>query len=142
MPYWLDDVIVHVRKLVIALVLRIHVASFACLLLCYSLSTTFTPSQSLRWFSLVVWSVRAVLLVVDSDRIFSLLVYCSFFNSLHLSCVHLVWSQTISLSLLCRLRHNSDTVFGRLVHPVLLVLLCPLGVPTYVSVLCGDTSKM
>ena len=54
-------------------------------------------------------------------------------NSLHLSCVHLVWSQAISL-----LQHNSYTLFGRLVHPVLPVLLCPLSVPTDVSVLFED----
>ena len=55
-------------RLIAALVLSIHMASFMnLLLLCDSLSTTITPSQSMSWLSVVVLSVRMDLLVVDYE---------------------------------------------------------------------------
>ena len=41
-----------------------------------------------------------------------------------------------------RLRHNSHTGFGRLIHPVLPVLLCPVDVPTGVWWLCEDARML
>ena len=43
-----------------------------------SLSTIFTHSQSMLWFSVVTWSVRADLLMVDNNLFFPLLVFFSF----------------------------------------------------------------
>ena len=86
-PMTLNDVIVHVRQFVIALVsvdgcssFLIQMASLICRILRLgSLSTCFTPSQSMMWFSVVAWSVRADLLMVDINLFLSLLVYFSFF---------------------------------------------------------------
>ena len=67
----------------------------------------------LSWFSVVMWSVRTDLLVVDCDRFFSLIVNCSccaFSTSFLCS-----FSMVSPMSLLCRLRHNSYTIFCRLV---------------------------
>ena len=48
------------------LVFLIQMASLMCRILRLgSLSTMFTPSQSMMWFSVVAWSVRADLLMVD-----------------------------------------------------------------------------
>ena len=58
----------------------IQMASLMCRILRLgSLSTIFTPSQSMMWFSVVAWSVRADLLMVDINLFFPLLVYFSFF---------------------------------------------------------------
>ena len=58
----------------------IQMASLICRILRLgSLSTIFTPSQSMMWFSVVAWSVRADLLMVDINLFFPLLVYFSFF---------------------------------------------------------------
>ena len=87
-PMTFDDVIVHVRQFIIALVsvdgcssfFLIQMASLMCRILRLgSLSTMFTPSQSMMWFSVVAWSVRADLLMVDINLFFPLLVYFSFF---------------------------------------------------------------
>ena len=86
-PMTLDDVIVHVRQFIIALVsvdgccsFFIQMASLMCRILRLgSLSTMLTPSQSMMWFSVVAWSVRADLLMVDINLFFPLLVYFSFF---------------------------------------------------------------
>ena len=70
-----DDVIVNVRtfviaRLIAASVLRIHVASFTSLLLCDSLSTTFNPSQSTRWFSVVVFTMMSSYqYVISTDEV-------------------------------------------------------------------------
>ena len=76
--YSSDDIIVHVKKFVFVLV-----SVNRCLDLTYPYHLTpyvphLPPPQSTRWFSVVVWSVRADLLVVDCDCFISLLVYCSF----------------------------------------------------------------
>ena len=61
-------------------VFLIQMASLMCRILRLgSLSTMFTPSQSIMWFSVVAWSVRADLLMVDINLFFPLLVYFSFF---------------------------------------------------------------
>ena len=62
------------------LVFLIQMASLICWILWLgSLYTIFTPSQSMMWFSVVAWSVRAGLLMVDINLFFPLLVYLSFF---------------------------------------------------------------
>ena len=106
-------------RLIAALVMCIHVASCVCLLLlCDSLSTTlFLPFYEMVFGGCVVCEGG---LVGGGLRplLFALRVLFSFCTfSVYLSYIHLVWSLTISLYLLCRVRHNSYTVFGRLVHP-------------------------
>ena len=59
---------------------------------------------------MVVWSVRSDLVVVDATASFCSSCIVLFVHSLHLSYV-------------CRLRHNSYTVFRRLVRPVLPVII-------------------
>ena len=84
-PMTLDDVIVHVRQFIIALVSVDGCSSFSdpdgFLDVPDSsvgfLSTMFIPSQSMMWFSVVAWSVRADLLMVDINLFFPLLVYFS-----------------------------------------------------------------
>ena len=86
-PMTLDDVIVHVRQFIIALVSVDGCCSFSdpdgffdvpdssVGFLVYNVP----PSQSMMWFSVVAWSVRADLLMVDINLFFPLLVYFSFF---------------------------------------------------------------
>ena len=85
----------------------------------------------MMWFLVVVSSVRADLLVVDCDLLFApcVLFFCAF-STFSLVLNNLPVSP---MQVLPQLLHSI-----RLVHPVLLVLLCPLGVPTDISVLCGD----
>ena len=96
-PMTLDDVIVHVRQFIIALVSVDGCSSFSDpdgFLMCRilrlgSLSTMLTPSQSMMWFSVVAWSVRADLLMVDINLSFPLLVYFSFFRVVYILSVFL-----------------------------------------------------
>ena len=75
----------------------IQIASLMCRILRLgSLSTIFTPSQSMIWFSVFTWCVRADLLMVDINLFFPLLVCFSFF--------------LLSTSFLC----SSSRVFSRL----------------------------
>ena len=79
-PMTLDDVIVQVRQFIIALSLLMGVLAFLIqmaslmfrILRLGSLSTMFTPSQSMMWFSVVAWSVKADLLMVDINLFFPL----------------------------------------------------------------------
>ena len=89
-----------------------------------SLSTIFTPSQSMMWFSVVAWSVRADLLMVDINLFFPLLVYFSFF--------------VFSTSFLC----SSSRVFGSL--PVSTMYSAPqfLHGIWYTSSPCSSSSTL
>ena len=64
-PMTLNEVIVHVRQFIIVLACVDGCSLICRILRLGSLSTIFTPSQSMMWFSVVTWSVRADLLMVD-----------------------------------------------------------------------------
>ena len=97
-PMTLDDVIVHVRQFIIALVsvdgcssfFPIQMASLMCRILRFgSLSTMFTPSQYMMWFSVVAWSVRADLLIVDINLFFPAPCVFLFFRVVYILSVFL-----------------------------------------------------
>ena len=71
-PMTLNDVIVHVRQFIIAIVSVDGCSGFldpdGSRL--GSLSTMCTPSQSMMWFYVVAWCVRADLLMVDINIVF------------------------------------------------------------------------
>ena len=109
-------------------VFLIQIVSLICRILRLgSLSTMFTPSQSMMWFSVVV---RADLLMVDINFFFRSLCSSHFSCCLHPFCVPPVVFLVVFLSPQCTQHHSSCMVFGTPVHPVLLALLCPWDVPT------------
>ena len=137
-PMTLNDVIVHARQFVNALVSVngcssfpdpdgfLDVPDFSVGFLVYNILFP----QSMMWFSVVAWSVRADLLMVDINLFSPLLVYFSFFV---LSTSFLCSSSrvlVVFLSPQCTQHHSSCMVFGTPVHHVLLALLCPCDVPT------------
>ena len=127
----LDDVIVHVRQFIIALVSVDGCSSFSdpdgffdvpdssVGFLVYNVH-----SQSMMWFSVVAWSVRADLLMVNINLFSPLLVYFSFF--------------VLSTSFLC----SSSRIFSSL--PVSPVYLAPqfLHGIWYTSSPCSSSSTL
>ena len=126
-PMTPNDVIVHVRQFVIVLVsvdgclvFLIEIASLICRILRLgSLSTIFAPSQSMTWFSVVAWSVRADLFMVDINLFFRSLCISLFSCCLHPFCVPPVVFLVVFLSSQCTQPHSSCMEFSTPVHPVL-----------------------
>ena len=138
-PMMLDDVIVHVRQFIIALV---SVDG------CYSFSDPDgffdVPDSSVGF---LVYNVHSLPVY---DVVFSCRMVCKggFIDGRHQSffpapcvftlfsccllpfCVHPVVFLVVFLSPQCTQHHSSCMVFGTPVHPVLLALLCPWDVPT------------
>ena len=110
----------------------IQMASLMCRILRLgSLSTSFTPSQSMMWFSVVAWSVRADLLMVNIILFFRSLCISLLSYYLHPFFVPPVTRVLIVfLFPQCTQYHSYCLVFGTPVRPVLLALLCPWDVPT------------
>ena len=140
----MDDVIVHMRKFVIVLLLVDRCLGLVCP---YGLFHKSSPSVSLRiyhFYSLTVFEMVFSGCVVCEGGLVGgglrplifypcvLFFLCILYIFLYL--IYLVINNLCLSYVGCATTH---VVFGRLVHPVLLVLLCPLGVPTNVSVLCG-----
>ena len=137
-PMTLNDVIVHVRQFIIALVSVDGCSSFPDPDGFLDMPDSSVGFLVYNFHSLPVYDtifsgrmvLRADLLMVDINLFFRSLCISLFSCCLHPFCVPPVMFLVVFLSPQCTRYHSFCVVFGTPVRPVLLALLCPWDVPT------------
>ena len=138
-PMILDDVIVHVRQFIIALVSVDGCSSFLDPDGFLDMPDSSVGFLVYNAHSLPVYDVVFSCRMVNKGRFIygrhhSFFLCISLFSCcLHPFCVPPVVFLVVFLSPQCTQHHSSCMVFGTPVHPVLLALLCPWDVPTSVG---------